>query len=127
MDWSELAKYVIGIILGGGVLGFIQFLINRADCKKEKEKEDQIGQLNKRMDDLENLVKKSIKESDMGDCRTQMLFMIEHSPQDKQQIMSVAEHYFKDLGGDWYMSSKFKGWAQDQTIPLPMWFKDDTN
>lgn len=33
----EYMQTVIGILIGGGLIGFIQFLVQRADTKKEKE------------------------------------------------------------------------------------------
>ena len=37
--------------------------------------------------------------------------------------MTIAEHYFKKLDGNWYMTSIFNKWLVDTDTAKPDWFK----
>lgn len=56
--------------------------------------------------------------------RTQMLLMLSDFPEEKTEIMKLAEHYFSDLHGDWYMTDMFNKWLTDSGNSKPEWFKD---
>lgn len=45
--------------------------------------------------------------------RTQLLTLINTSPDNEAEIMKVAQYYFGTLKGDWYMTSLFTKWAED--------------
>lgn len=49
----QIVQTLLGALLGGGILGFIEFLIRRKDAKKDKNKEiiDAINKLDKKVDD----------------------------------------------------------------------------
>lgn len=72
----------IGILLGGGILGFIQFLISRADKKDEKDDEvlKKLDENNKEINKIQEDNKKEFKkvweflrESDAIDRRNRIL------------------------------------------------------
>ena len=44
--------------------------------------------------------------------RTQMLLMIKMFPKEKKEIMTLSEHYFEDLEGNWYMTDIFNNWLE---------------
>ena len=46
-------------------------------------------------------------------ARTQLLTLINTSPNNEDEIMKVAQYYFGPLGGDWYMTSIFTKWAEE--------------
>ena len=68
---------------------------------------------------LKNQLLKLEKDS----CRTQMLVMLSDYPDEKNEIMTLAEHYFKDLQGNWYMTTIFNNWLKKNNIVSPAWFK----
>ena len=35
--------------------------------------------------------------------------------------MLVAERYFSELGGDWYLTDIFKSWLDENGIEEPVW------
>lgn len=98
---------IISSILGSaGLFTLIQFLINRKD-----KRHDLLIKIDKKMCTLEK-----------DGCRTQLLLLIKDFPTNENEIMTLAEHYFKDLKGDWYMSTMFAAWIRDREISKPFWF-----
>ena len=92
---------IIGAILASNALfGFIQYMITRKDTS----------------------LKKSLTRLERDILRTQLLVLVVLKPREAQEILTLAEHYFKDLKGDWYMTSIFYKWLQDSDIAEPEWF-----
>ena len=54
----ELLRTLIGGLIGGGLIGFIEFLIRRKDAKEEKNSEvlKKLGEIEKKIDSLEEKV-----------------------------------------------------------------------
>lgn len=93
-----------GIVFGAaGFWSFITNLVNRHD---------------KRLEDRMNRLERD-------GLRTQMLVLIIQRPEEKQEILTIAERYFKDLKGDWYMTSIFNKWIIDSDIAEPEWFNKE--
>lgn len=98
---------ILSIIFGtAGVVGFIQFLINRRDNRK-----DLLKTIDKKLDKIEK-----------DNCRTQLLLLLSDYPRNDKEILELAQHYFFDLKGDWYMSSLFAEWLKQRGIDFPPWF-----
>lgn len=94
---------IIGAILASNALfAFIQFLITRRDTKKNIEGE--------------------FKKLERDVLWTQLLVLIILKPEGEQEILTLAERYFKDLNGDWYMTSIFNKWLLESDIAQPEWF-----
>lgn len=92
---------IIGAVLASNALfGFIQFIITRRD----------------------NGFKKAMTRLERDVLRTQLLVMVVLKPKETQEILTLAEHYFKDLNGDWYMTSIFNKWLLESDIAQPEWF-----
>lgn len=95
----DTATAIIVAVFGSGL---IQFLITRHDNSKN--------------------IKGKLLTLEKDVLRTQLLLLILMKPQERQEIMTIAEHYFKDLKGDWYMTSIFKKWLNENNIEEPIWF-----
>ena len=93
---------VISAMTSGGVLAFIQFLITRHDNRKG------IGT--------------TLKKLEKDGLRTQLLLMILMKPEEKKEILTLAQHYFVDLDGNWYMTDIFKKWLKEKGHSNPEWF-----
>lgn len=93
---------VLSVIGSNALFAFLQFLIGRHDTKKNIK-----GKL-------------TVLEKDV--LRTQLLLLILLKGEEKQEVLTIAEHYFKDLHGDWYMTSIFNKWLKEKTIAEPEWF-----
>ena len=100
---NEMASTIILAVLGSNALfAFLQFLISRADSKKSIK-----GKL-------------TILEKDV--LRTQLLLLILMRPEEDQEILTIAQHYFKELKGNWYMTSIFSKWLTETSTGKPEWF-----
>ena len=103
---ASIITIITAVIASQAVFGFIQFLITRRDTKKNV-----YGKL-------------MLLEKDV--LRTQLLLLILMKPLmkpgEQQEILTIAEHYFAELKGDWYMTSIFNKWLLNSDIASPDWF-----
>lgn len=108
---------ILALIFGSQALfTFIQFLITRHDQKK--------GCLASIIKDIKEIKETRIEEKkDL--LRMQLLSLIHICPDNTLEIMLVAERYFKELQGDWYMSSIFKQYLTEKKLATPLWVKGD--
>ena len=91
---------LISILVGGGILGFVQYLISRYDSKNDRFKEitDAIEKLNQKIDDLDSRENKK----DAMDARTRILRFddelrnkMQHSLEYFQEILRDIDYYEK--------------------------------
>jgi len=99
-------QVVVACIGSAGLWTFIQYLINRKDERN--------GKL--------TLITKQLERLEKDNCRTQMLILMNHYSDNVQEILKVAEYYFKELDGDWYLTALFKSWLRTKHIGKPEWF-----
>lgn len=109
---------LLTILGGGNIILFIKFLIERHDRKAER-KED------KSLEEITDTLKKLKKDG----LRTQLLLLLLIKPEEETEILTLAEHYFKKppagLGGNWYMTSMFKNWLEENKVGKPEWFETE--
>ena len=105
---QETMLAIIGAVLGSGL---IQFLITRHDQNKANPIEKKIDKI------LEEQ-----KKTEKDNLRTQLLVMMNMMPNNHEEIMTLAERYFKELKGDWFYSSLFSKWLKDNNVEKPLWF-----
>ena len=106
-----MALDILSCILGGGSLvTLIIFLIQRNDTKN-----NELQRLSKQMDKLEKDI-----------VRTQLMILMEnYTPGQESEIMAVAEHYFADLDGNWYMTTLFNKFVEENKIAEPEWLSKE--
>lgn len=97
---STIVSIISAVLASNALFGFIQFIITRKD----------------------NSFKKAMSRLERDVLRTQLLVMVVLKPKETQEILTLAEHYFKDLNGDWYMTSIFNKWLLESDIAQPEWF-----
>ena len=102
---NNIWKLVIAIISSTTVATLVQFFVTRNDNRRN---------FAKRLDKIER-----------DAVRTQLLVLILMCPEETKEILTVGEHYFKDLKGDWYMTSIFNKWLIKSGIAKPEWFEKD--
>lgn len=102
---------LLGLLGGGNLILFIKFLIERHDRKKERAEDQDAEGMRKRLLVLER-----------DGLRTQLLLLILLRPTEQTEILRLAEHYFKDLKGNWYMTSIFNKWLEESGVASPEWF-----
>ena len=106
---QETILAVFGAVMGSGL---IQFLITRHDQNKANPIEKKIDKI------LEEQ-----KKTEKDNLRTQLLVMMNMMPNNHEEIMTLAERYFKELKGDWFYSSLFSKWLKDNNVEKPLWFE----
>ena len=69
------------------------------------------------------------KETRKDTLRIQLLMILEQQPENIDTILKLAETYFVELHGDWYMTSEFNKWAKAHNIVVPQYIYEaiDTN
>lgn len=94
----DMAQTILSILLGGGILTFVQFLISRHDARHDKNKEviARIDALDSKVDKIET----SLSERDAVLARTHILRFkdelyngMEHSSEYFEQTLDDAETY----------------------------------
>ena len=69
-----------------------------------------------------DVIERNQDVSERDSCRTQLLLMLSDYPHETTEIMKLAEHYFSDLDGNWYLTSLFNKWLTENNIAEPSWF-----
>lgn len=63
-------------------------------------------------------VSEKIDSIELNSTRNQLLTLISNYPDNEEEILKVAKYYFKDLNGDWYMTSLFSKWANSKGLDV---------
>ena len=102
--------------LMAAVIALVEYLIKRHDAKKGKMTDIETK--------LDNIDKRLIK-TEKDELRTQLLLLISDYPDNKEGIMTLGQHYFGDLNGNWYATAIFNGWLEKTGTAKPEWFKEE--
>ena len=57
--------------------------------------------------------------------RTQLMVLIKDFPDERTDILRLAETYFDKLGGNWILTDIFARWCDEYDVQLPSWFNRD--
>lgn len=116
---------LLTILGGGNLILFIKFLIERHDRKVERKEDKEERNEDKNLEEIRDTLKKLKKDG----LRTQLLLLLLIKPEEETEILTLAEHYFKKppygLGGNWYMTSMFKNWLEENKVGKPEWFETE--
>ena len=108
---------IIIAVIGCGVLNIIATaIINAIGNRKSRLKA-----VESKLEDIETKLVKTEKD----ELRTQLLLLLSDYPDNQEGIMTLAQHYFGDLRGNWYATSLFNHWLEGNDIAKPEWFKED--
>lgn len=80
----------------------------------ERDKE-----LQKRVEHIEEalqVIKKHSLETHKDTVRIQLLQLLQHQPDNVDTILTIAEKYFCELKGDWFMTNVFMDWCKKHDI-----------
>jgi hypothetical protein len=110
MDRDLIMTIVLAILGSNGFFAVVQLLITRDDTKKN--------------------VKGKLERLEKDGLRTQLLLLFLLMPDEKKEILTIAQHYFvkppHGLGGNWYMTSLFDKWIEKNLNGVkPEWFKTE--
>lgn len=106
---ATIITIIVAVVGSNALFGFIQFLVSRRDKRKN----------------ITEKISDQLKRQEKDILRTQLLVLIALRPKEQQEILTVAEHYFGDLKGNWYMTSLFNKWLLDSDIASPDWFDSE--
>lgn len=105
-----ITTIVVAILASNGAFALLQYLITRHDTKKN--------------------IKGTLIKLEKDGLRTQLLLLLLMMPEEKTEILTIAQHYFvkppHGLGGNWYMTSLFNKWIEKNLGGVkPEWFKTE--
>lgn len=101
---KELAAVVTAIItVGSALVGGCSWIVAQLNAKSD----ERFDALSGRLDTLER-----------GSVRNQLLTLMNSYPDNESEILKVAEYYFHDLKGDWYMTGLFSEWAESRGLDV---------
>lgn len=107
---TDIIIAIVSSVIGSsGIVTLITFLINRHDRKKNG-----MGKIIKQLDKLEK-----------DTVRTQLLLLMNNYKGEEAELLTCAEHYFTDLKGNWYMTTMFNKFVQQNHIAKPEWLQDE--
>lgn len=66
--------------------------------------------------------KSKLRKLEKDTVRLQLLFLMYVIPDETQELMNVAQYYFKTLKSDWYMTTLFSKYLKKHGIDRPDWF-----
>lgn len=117
---KEIAIAIIAGVFSGGIFSFVQFLIQRTDGRKEWRKG-----VDERLDKIEEQQKKDSKKTEKDNLRMQLLFLMYVIPENKEEILQLADYYFRVLKADFYLTPLFQKWLIEHNMEIPAWFSGD--
>lgn len=115
---SNIGEIILAILSCETLLKIIEKLIDKYGSKSKRldKYNEHLAEIDGRLD---------INERDA--CRTQMLLLMSDYPDEEAELMSLAQHYFCDLHGNWYMSSIFHKWLKKHNLEEPSWLSESKN
>lgn len=123
---TTIFDIVKDLVISGGLITLIIFLIQRRDTRKSEENRiyKELQDLKRQSDNRDDKLEKRFKKLEKDMVRTQLLLlMYNYRPEDEQELMQVAEHYFVDLEANWYLTPKFNRFLKKEGLARPEWLK----
>lgn len=75
-----------------------------------------INQANAATNEKLDAISSQISGLEMDSARSQLLVLMSDYPDNESEILKVADYYFNNLKGDWYMTDLFSKWAESRDI-----------
>lgn len=102
----EQIKYVASVVsaivlLGGTIAGFSGFISQKI-----------VDKIDQKIDPIVS----DVSDIKLDTARLQLLYMIQNQPENESEILTVAKHYFTELGGDWYLTDIFNEYCMERNI-----------
>lgn len=77
-----------------------------------------VTNINKGVSDKLDTIIDKVDTAEENATRSQLLTLMSDYPDNESEILKVAQYYFKDLNGDWYMTSLFTKWAESRGLDV---------
>lgn len=99
---KDIADVITAVgIIGAAAVGIGTWCVTRINA----ETNSKIDEVSNKLDSIE-----------LNSTRDQLLTLISDYPDNEDEILKVAKYYFRDLEGDWYMTTLFTKWAEDRGL-----------
>lgn len=109
---------IIGIVTAGG-----SWLVHQMDNSVASHIEDQTQTLQEQVKDLTEKLATHEKQSDLQLNRLELMMLMDNDPNNTVEIERVAYHYFKELGGNSYMSSLYAKYCKQYGADCEIMYK----
>ena len=114
---DNVVAIIIAFLGSSVVTELVKYFIMKS--KRETERAEHERKQEERFAKIEKGQQKHEKDL----VRTHLLLLLLLRPEAKDEIMKVAEHYFKDLHGNWFATDIFIGWLEDEHMRKPSWLE----
>lgn len=115
---SEQAQAIlIGVLGSSAFCELVRYFIGK--WKANDKVASKFDAVNQSMGEI----KEELKSMKRNEIRLQLMVLMSDYPNKTDEIMLVAERYFSELGGDWYLTGFFKTWLEEHNIDKPSWLK----
>ena len=113
---SDTAEAILlGVLSSSAICELVRYAIGK--WKSKDQVSIKFEEVNKSIEE----VKKELASMKRDEIRLQLMVLMSDYPNKKEEIMLVAERYFSELGGDWYLTDIFKSWLDENGIEEPVW------
>lgn len=101
---KDIADIITAVgVVGAAAVGIGTWCVTRINAET-----------NAKIDEVSN----KIDSIELNSTRNQLLTLISDYPDNEDEILKVAKYYFKDLKGDWYMTTLFTKWAEGRGLDV---------
>lgn len=111
-----MVETIVIAIIGSGALSTLISAIVQAIANRKSR----LTKIEQKLDDIE----KALQTAEKDALRTQLIMMIADYPDEKTDILRLAEYYFSKLEGNWVAGAIFSKWLMTYDIPRPEWYKE---
>lgn len=116
MGWTIVLALISSGVLSTLITALFQYL------QTKKSKADGLeSKVDKLTGDIAEITKAQ-KKAEGDIIRVELKLMISDFPGEESDILRLAEHYFKDLHGNWVMATTFSAWLESRGLPSPSWY-----
>ena len=113
---SDTAEAILlGVLSSSAICELVRYAIGK--WKSKDQVSIKFEEVNKSIEE----VKKELASMKRDEIRLQLMVLMSDYPNKKEEIMLVAERYFSELDGDWYLTDIFKSWLDENGIEEPVW------
>ena len=116
-----MAGTIIIALIGSGVLSTLITVLFQVWQTKQSRKTGLESKVDKLTGDIAE-INKAQKKAEGDIIRVELKLMISDFPDEESDILRLAEHYFKDLHGNWVMATTFTAWLESRGLPSPSWY-----
>lgn len=98
------------------------YLIYKSEQSAHKELQEHIKESNELREEIKECMatnRQQLLDIRKDTLRIQLSQYMKDQPENVDTILKIAETYFVQLKGDWYMTSEFSKWADSQGIKVP--------